>query len=116
MDTSSVTWANLFPATTHSKLPSVAKKLDGDKYADNQDLFAVRLNRGMLDLGIRIGRKVGLAHLTAPAHRSAKSPDFAGELVNPGTGKLFQVAAWFKPISRGNFAGRMYLRVALTPS
>lgn len=116
MDTSSVTWANLFPATTQTKLPAAAKKIDGDKYADNQDLFAIRVGRGMLDFGVRIGRKVGLAHLSVPEHRSDKSPDFVGDLSEPGTDKRYQVAAWWKPISRGNFAGRMYLRVALTPT
>lgn len=116
MDASNVTWANLFPATNQTKLPTIAKKIDGDKYANNQDLFAIRVGRGMLDLGLRFGRKVGLAHLSEPEHRSDKSPDFIGNFIEPDSDKQYRVAAWWKPISRGNFSGRMYLRVALTPT
>lgn len=81
MNSPNVTWANLFPATTQTKPPAPAKKIDGDKYANNEDFFAVRVGRGMLDLGVRIGRKVGLAHLNVPEHRSDNPPDFVGNLI-----------------------------------
>lgn len=116
MDASNTTWANLFPATNRTKLPAVAQKLDGDKFADNQTFFAVRAGQRVLDLGMRLGRKVGLAHLQATAKRSNSAPDFVGELNEPGSDKHYRVAAWWKPISQGNFAGRMYLRIALTPA
>lgn len=51
MDASNTTWANLFPATNRTKLPAVAQKLDGDKFADNQTFFAVRAGQRVLQPG-----------------------------------------------------------------
>ena len=107
-------YTSLFPARCQSKLPAVAKKIDGEKFTDDQSVFAIR--RGaFLDVGIKTGRLVEVAHLEAAPKTTDKSPDFIGLTDGLKSGVRHRVAVWLKTISQGNLAGRKCLRVALTP-
>lgn len=104
----------LFPASSRSKLPMAAKKIDGEKFTDDQSVFAIRRGTSM-DVGIKTGRLIEVAHLEPAAKKTEKSPDFIGLTDGLKSGVRHRVAVWLKSINQGNMIGRRCLRVALTP-
>lgn len=107
-------YTSLFPASNRSKLPMAAKKIDGEKFTDDQSVFAIR--RGtFMDVGIKTGRLVEVAHLEISPKKTENSPDFVGLTDGLKSGVRHRVAVWLKTIGQGNLSGRKCLRVALTP-
>lgn len=113
------TKVNLFPGTRD-------RTRDG-AYADfsGQNVRASKQQDGSFDLetsalSMTDARVFGFGKLTKVANkRSANSPDYRGYLDKPDEGdgapsETFEVAAWVRPISRGNHAGHDYLSLSLT--
>lgn len=107
-------YTSLFPARSQSKLPAAAKKIDGEKFTDDQSVFAVR-HGAFIDVGIKTGRLIEVAHLEPASKTTEKSPDYVGLTDGLKSGVRHRVAVWLKTISQGGYAGRKCLRVALTP-
>ncbi len=107
-------YTSLFPASSSSKLPAAAKQIDGEKFTDNHNVFAVRHGASM-DVGIKSGRLIEVAHLEPAVKKTDKSPDYIGLTDGLKSGVRHRVAVWLKSMSQGNMAGRRCLRIALTP-
>jgi len=108
-------WESLFPGRSADEFVASGSTLTATRIGhDRFELRNSTVNRSD-------GRCFGTGHL-APAEvkLSPSAPDMLGQFEDPKEfdghqPTRYRVAAWWKPIRTGNRAGRMYLRVALTP-
>lgn len=107
-------WESLFPGRVVDEFVALGSTLTATRIGhDRFELRNSTVNRSD-------GRCFGTGHLApVKVKLSRTAPDLVGQFEDAKEcdghqPTRYRVAAWWKPISKGNRAGRMYLRVALT--